>query len=48
MQTTCEVDRVGAFHLAHRPGNGYYNISVERGRLSPDPYSQAATRANGR
>ncbi|MDQ3908170.1 MAG: peptidase S51 [Acidobacteriota bacterium] len=33
-----KVGRGGTFDLAHRPTAGYYTISVERGKLSPDAY----------
>ncbi|MFN2597634.1 MAG: cyanophycinase [Pyrinomonadaceae bacterium] len=36
----------GTFDLARRPATGYYTISVERGRLSGDPYRAAPPRAN--
>ena len=36
----------GAFDLAHRPAAGYYTISVERGRLSDDPYRKATASAD--
>jgi cyanophycinase len=43
-----KVDKGGAFDLAHRPTAGYYTISVEHGKLSPDPYRLGAKRAGDR
>ncbi|MDQ3908297.1 MAG: peptidase S51 [Acidobacteriota bacterium] len=43
-----KVGKGGTFDLAHRPITGYYTISVERGKLSPDAYRTGAAHAGGR
>jgi cyanophycinase len=43
-----KVERGGAFDLAHRPASGYYTVSVERGKVSSDPYRLGTGHERGR
>jgi cyanophycinase len=43
-----KVERGGVFDLAHRPASGYYTVSVERGKVSSDPYRLVTGHERGR